>query len=74
MCGLLEKYQWYWEIKNESKVSDWHSGGQFTENHMGFEYLEWEESMGHPRGNFQPVLGWIRLNLGQALWIVDKDL
>ena len=51
------------------------AGGFFTTEPPGkpemhdllrLQYLEWEESMGHPCGHFQPVLGKIRLTLGQV--------
>lgn len=53
---FLEKYKWYWEKKNESKVSDWQSDVKFTENLLGLGYLEWEGSVDHPpSGDFQQV-------------------
>lgn len=55
---FLEKYKWYWEKKNESKVSDWQSDVKFTENLLGLGYLEWEGSVDHPpSGDFQQVAG-----------------
>ena len=41
---------------------------------MRLPYLEWEESMGHSCGHFQPILGKIRLSFGQVTWTADKDL